>query len=168
MALSVGEKAPDFDMTSSDGRRIKLSDYIGKKNVVLFFYPGDFTPVCTKESCQFQDLYKDLQGKDTEVIGISSDDDESHRKFAEKYKLKFPLLADTKMELVKAFRLQEGITGALGKLFGRVNRYTFVIDKEGKVAGVFHAEISAGVHTEGARELIADLVKKASIAPPPA
>jgi peroxiredoxin Q/BCP len=168
MALTVGEKAPEIDMTASDGRHIKLSDYIGKKNVIVFFYPGDFTPVCTKESCQFQDLYKDMAGGDTEVIGISSDDDESHRKFAAKYNLKFPLLADTKMELVKAFRLQEGVVGTLGKLFNRVNRYTFVIDKEGKVAGVFHAEISAGVHTEGARELIRDLAKKASIVPPPA
>ena len=82
MALSVGDKAPEFDVVASDGRRVKLTEYAGKKNVVLFFYPGDFTPVCTKESCGFQDMYKDLQGSDVEVIGVSRDDDESHKKFA--------------------------------------------------------------------------------------
>ncbi len=157
MALAVGDKAPDFVLTASDGRSVKLADYTGKKNVVLFFYPGDFTPVCTKESCGFQDMYKDLTGKDTEVIGVSRDDDESHRKFAAKYKLEFPLIADTESSLVQAFRLQDGAFGKLGKLLGRAPRYTFVIDKKGLIAGVFHAEISAGVHTDGVRELVAKL-----------
>jgi peroxiredoxin Q/BCP len=157
MALEVGDKAPEFDLVASDGRSVKLTDYIGKKNVVLFFYPGDFTPVCTKESCGFQDMYKDLQGKETEVIGVSRDDNESHTKFAAKYKLQFPLIADTDSSLIKSFRLQDGAFGKLGKLLGRAPRYTFVIDKAGKIAGVFHAEISAGVHTDGVRELIAKL-----------
>ena len=157
MALSVGDKAPDFDVVASDGRRVKLADFVGKKNVVLFFYPGDFTPVCTKESCGFQDMYKDLQGSDTEVIGVSKDDNESHTKFAAKYKLAFPLIADTEFALVKAFRLQEGTFGTIGKWLGRAPRYTFVIDKKGVIAGVFHAEISAGVHTDGVRELAAKL-----------
>jgi thioredoxin-dependent peroxiredoxin len=157
MPLSVGDKAPLFDVTASDGRNIKLSDYAGKKNVVVFFYPGDFTPVCTKESCGFQDMYKDLLGKNTEVIGVSSDDDESHKKFAAKYKLEFPLIADTKFALATDFKVHEGVLGAIGKLFGRVLRYTFVIDKDGKIAGVFHAEVSAGVHTDGVRELVSKL-----------
>jgi len=157
MALAVGDKAPEFDVTASDGRRVKMTDYAGKKNIVLFFYPGDFTPVCTKESCGFQDMYKDLSSKDTEVIGVSKDDDESHKKFAAKYKLEFPLIADTDSVLINAFRLQDGVFGKLGKVLGRAPRYTFVIDKQSKIAGVFHAEISAGVHTDGVRELVAKL-----------
>jgi peroxiredoxin Q/BCP len=157
MPLAVGQDAPDFEVTASDGRRVKLSDYRGKKNVVVFFYPGDFTPVCTKESCQFQDMYKDLQGADTEIIGVSKDSDETHRKFAAKYKLEFPLIADPELALVKLFRLQDGLAGSIGKLLGRVNRYTFVIDRQGKIAGVFHAEVSASHHTGGARELVAKL-----------
>jgi peroxiredoxin Q/BCP len=157
MPLSVGQKAPNFDVKASDGRSVKLADYAGKKNVVVFFYPGDFTPVCTKESCQFQDMYKDLQGSDTEVIGVSNDDDESHKKFAAKYKLEFPLIADTDLKLVKEFGIYEGALGAIGKLFGRVLRYTFVIDKKGEIAGVFHAEISASAHTGSVRELVASL-----------
>ncbi len=81
MSLKVGDTAPPFDVTSSDGKKLKLDDYRGKKNVVLYFYPKDFTPGCTAEACGFRDQYTDLQTRDTEVIGVSLDSDGKHERF---------------------------------------------------------------------------------------
>src|SRR5688572_7062933 len=99
MALRVGQKAPDFDVVSSAGQRVRLADFVGKKNVVLYFYPGDFTPVCTRETCGFRDTYAELAGKDTEVIGVSVDSDETHQKFAKKYEVPFALVSDPERSL---------------------------------------------------------------------
>ena len=151
--VAKGDVAPDFDLTSSAGDRIKLADYRGKKNVVLFFYPGDFTPVCTKEACGFRDLYTDLASKDTEVIGVSVDDDESHRKFAAKYGLGFPLIADPEKSLAKTY----GATSFLTAVIGRVSRVTFVIDKTGRVAAVLKGELSAKAHLDGVVAALAAL-----------
>ena len=85
MSLRVGQKAPDFNVVSSSGKALKLRDFAGKKNVVLYFYPADFTLVCTKETCGFRDMYADLESKDTEVIGVSVDSDASHEKFAKEH-----------------------------------------------------------------------------------
>jgi thioredoxin-dependent peroxiredoxin len=93
MALRVGQKAPDFDVESSKGERLKLRELAGK-NVVLYFYPGDFTPVCTKETCGFRDAMGELESKDPIVIGVSVDPDETHRKFAAKYEIPFSLVSD--------------------------------------------------------------------------
>ena len=85
MTLASEHQAPDFDVISSDGRALKSADFRGKKNVVLYFYPQDFTAVCTRETCGFRDMYEDLKSQDTEVIGVSFDDDESHEKFRKEY-----------------------------------------------------------------------------------
>src|SRR5579863_6750304 len=153
MALHVGQKAPDFDVTSSGGKRLKLSEFIGKKNVVLYFYPGDFTPVCTRETCGFRDAYDELASQETEVIGVSVDSDESHRKFAAKYQIGFELVADEKKELARAY----GATGFLRDLLGKAGRVTYVIDKKGQIAGVFQGELNARKHVDGARDLIKKL-----------
>jgi peroxiredoxin Q/BCP len=150
MPLRVGQKAPDFDVVSSSGQRLKLSELAGKKNVVLYFYPGDFTPVCTKETCGFQGAYDELKGQDTEVIGVSVDSDDSHRKFAEKYGVQFSLVSDQDKALAKAYEA----TSFVRDLFGKTARLTYVIDKKGQIAGVFQGELSAKKHVEGARELI--------------
>src|SRR5262245_31596793 len=142
MALKVGDTAPDFDVFSSDGRRLKLSDLAGKKNVVLYFYPRDFTLVCTQEACGFRDMYEDLVGADTEVIGVSVDDDASHDKFAKKHRVSFPLVADTDKTLSKLY----GATGGLRDLLGTTKRITYVIDKKGKIAAVFDSAIRANQH----------------------
>ena len=94
MSLKVGDFAPSFDAVAHDGKRIRLEDFRGKKNVVLFFYPKDETRVCTLEACGFRDTYEDLVGQDTEVIGVSFDSNESHGKFAKHHDLPYPLLAD--------------------------------------------------------------------------
>lgn len=148
--------APDFEATTSGGERIRLADYRGKKNVVVFFYPGDFTPVCTKEACGFRDLYATLRTQDTEVIGISGDSDESHRKFARKHDLGYPLVADEDKALAKKF----GATGFLTSLLGRVSRVTYVIDKSGKVAAVLKGELSAQTHLEGVEAALANIAPK--------
>ena len=93
--LEVGDKAPDFSTTTYDGRRIGLTDYLGKRSLVVFFYPKDGTPVCTQEACAFRDSYEKFVETGTEVIGVSGDREETHRSFARDYKLSFPLISDS-------------------------------------------------------------------------
>ncbi len=153
VSLQVGAKAPEFDVTAHDGKRLRLADYAGKKNVVLYFYPKDFTTVCTAEACGFRDMYDELLGKDTEVIGVSVDDDASHGRFAEKHGVTFPLVADPKKELAGKYQA----TGFLSGLLGATRRVTYVIDKSGKIAGVFDSAIRASQHLDGVKKTIAGL-----------
>ena len=152
MSLSLGAPAPDFDVTASDGRRLRLSELRGKP-VVLFFYPGDFTTVCTKEACGFRDQYADLAGRGAELIGVSSDDDDSHRRFAGKFSLKYPLVADTDHALAKKY----DVFGGLRALFGKNARVTYIIDGAGRIAGVVDAALSANDHVDGVRDVLAKL-----------
>ena len=153
MPLRIGQKAPDFDVVSSAGKRLRLADFAGKKNLVLYFYPGDFTPVCTKETCGFNSLFDELAGQDTEVVGVSVDSDDSHRKFSEKYGLKFDLVSDGDKELARKYEA----TSLIRDLLGKTSRITYVIDKKGEIAGVFKGELSAKKHVDGARDLIKKL-----------
>ena len=150
MSLAQGDAAPDFDVTSSDGRRFHLAELRGKKNVVLYFYPKDFTPICTAEACGFRDNYAALQGRDTEVIGVSFDDDGSHQAFAKEHQVPFALVSDPTKQLATAY----GVYGGVRALFGRIARVTFVIDKQGKIAAIFNSELFAGNHVQGARKAI--------------
>src|SRR5262249_6508955 len=102
MMPETGDKAPAFKLKDANGNTVKLADFKGKR-VVLYFYPRDMTPGCTKEACGFQTDLQPLAAKNTVVIGISTDDEASHRKFAEKYHLSFPLLADTNHEVAEAY-----------------------------------------------------------------
>jgi peroxiredoxin Q/BCP len=153
MTLQVGDKAPDFDITATSGKRLKLADFIGKKNVVLYFYPGDFTPVCTRETCGFRDAYQELASKDTEVIGVSLDSNDSHEKFAEKYNVPFELVSDASKGLTASYQA----TSLLRNLLGKSARVTYVIDKHGKIAGVFDSPLRASKHVDGVRDLIKKL-----------
>jgi thioredoxin-dependent peroxiredoxin len=134
MALQVGTQAPDFKTTDQDGKEVRLSDLKGKK-VVLYFYPKDQTPGCTAEACSLRDNYKALQKAGYEVFGISSDDEKSHRKFIEKEKLPFRLLADTD----KSVHHQFG-TWVEKSMYGRkymgTARVTFLIDEKGIITEV--------------------------------
>jgi peroxiredoxin Q/BCP len=152
--LNIGDAAPDFDVVAHDGRRLKLSEYRGKKNVVLYFYPKDFTLVCTKEACGFRDMYDDLLSKETEVIGVSIDDDASHEKFAHKHGVLFPLVADTAKKLAKAYGAVSRLRELLG---GTTARITYIIDKQGKIAGVYSSDILASQHLNGVKKTIAEL-----------
>ena len=133
MALQIGDPAPEFTLPDQDGNPVSLSQLKGKR-VVIYFYPKDDTPGCTKEACSFRDHASELGG--AVVLGVSCDAADSHRAFAQKFNLNFPLLADTTGELSKRW----GVRGAMGV----PRRVTFVLDREGRIARVFE-----GVKVDG-------------------
>jgi len=145
--IKVGDAAPEFDLTDAAGKRVRLSDFRGKRNVVLYFYPKDDTPGCTKEACSFRDSYQSFTDAGAEVIGVSSDDGASHQKFADKFHLPFTLVSDTGGSVRKRY----GVPATLGLLPGRV---TFVIDRDGIVRHVFNSQLQATKHVDEALAVI--------------
>lgn len=139
--LKVGDRAPDFSATTQDDSTIRLSDFVGERGLVLFFYPKDGTPVCTKEACSFRDSYEQFVEAGAEVVGVSGDSAQSHQAFAEQHRLSFPLISDSDGALRKAF----GVPTTLGLFPGRV---TYVIDKEGFVRLIFSAQFAADEHVQ--------------------
>lgn len=133
MPLAVGTDAPAFTAKDTNGNTISLSDFAGK-TVVLYFYPKDDTPGCTKQACSFRDAQPNYQGKNVVVLGVSADDEASHQAFTTKYNLNFPLLADTDKALIKAFDVDGG---------GYAKRVTYVIDPNGKIVLVDTAVTTA-------------------------
>ncbi len=143
--LKEGMKAPLFEGIDKDGKTIRLSDYSGKK-VVLYFYPKDDTPTCTTEACNLRDNYSEFVAKGFEVIGVSMDNEKSHRKFATKYSLPFPLISDTSGKIVNAYGVYRDKI-----LFGRsllgIVRTTFIIDEQGVIEKVI-SNVKSSKHTE--------------------
>jgi len=139
-APKVGNQAPSFDLFDQNGKQQKLADYAGKW-VVLYFYPKDDTPGCTTEACSFRDDYYKLRALKAEVMGVSLDDVKSHKEFAEKYSLPFPLLADTGHKTAKDY----GVYRSYG-IFSVASRQTFIIDPEGKIAK-HYASVSPKTHS---------------------
>lgn len=132
-----GEPAPEFSLKTQTGDApISLADYKGKKSVVLYFYPKDDTPGCTTESCNFRDMQPDFEEVGAQILGVSLDDVDSHARFAEKFKLPFPLLADTDAAVSTAYGVYKE-KNLYGKKSMGIERTTFVIDKEGKIARVY-------------------------------
>ena len=129
--LELQAKAPDFTLSDKDGKQVSLSDFLGKK-VILYFYPKDNTPGCTRQACAFAGAYEEFRRKNVEVIGISKDSVASHVKFAEKYHLPFVLLSDPELQAIQAYGVWQE-----KKLYGKVSmgvvRTTFIIDEEGKI-----------------------------------
>ncbi len=151
MALQIGDNCPSFKLANQFGELVDSSNLIGSKNLVIYFYPKDDTPGCTKEACSFRDSYEEFKDLGCEVLGISSDSVEDHRKFAEKHRLSFNLLADTSKELRKAF-------GVPGNLFGLIpGRVTYIIDLNGKVRGMYNSLTNPLGHIEQALELVKTL-----------
>jgi peroxiredoxin Q/BCP len=149
-AVRVGDRAPDFEVPSSSGGTIRLSDYRGKSEVVLFFYPKDNTPACAFEACSFRDSYEAFREAGAEVIGISSDSAETHRRFAERFRLPFVLLTDAD----GALRARFGVPRTLGLFPGRV---TYLIDREGIVRHIFSSQLQLRRHVAEALEVLARL-----------
>jgi peroxiredoxin Q/BCP len=133
--LTVGDKAPDFKTTNQDGEKVALSDFKGQK-VVLYFYPKDDTPGCTKEACSFRDGWSKFRRKKIAVLGVSADDEKSHKKFVDKFSLPFPLLADTDKTIVKDYGAW-GEKNMYGRKFMGIRRVTYLIDEKGKIAAVW-------------------------------
>lgn len=147
--LKVGDTAPDFSLLDERGLPVGLKNYLGKKVVVLYFYPKDFTSGCTAEACSFRDDYKPIQDKGAVVIGVSLDSVESHLKFSEKYMLPFTILSDHKKEVAKAY----GVLGVGGFLAKRV---TFIINKDGKITHVF-TKVYVKQHSEEVLKALEEL-----------
>ena len=147
MSIAVGDKAPDFKLRDQNGRTVSLADFRGKKAVVLYFYPKDETPGCTKEACSFRDSYEDFVKAGAEVIGVSGDSVGKHQAFAEHHRLPFTLLADEGNALRKAY----GVPSTLWILPGRV---TYVIDRQGVVQHVFDSQLQATKHIDEALVVI--------------
>ncbi|WP_445637162.1 thioredoxin-dependent peroxiredoxin [Nostoc sp. DSM 114161] len=137
MPLAVGTDAPAFTAKDTNGNTVSLSDFKGK-TVVLYFYPKDDTPGCTKQACSFRDAQSKYQSQDVVVLGVSADDEVSHQAFTQKYNLNFPLLADTDKSLIKAFDVDGG---------GYAKRVTYVIGPDGKITHV-DASVNTSTHAE--------------------
>jgi peroxiredoxin Q/BCP len=132
--MQIGDQAPDFTGKDQNGNAIRLSDYRGKK-VILYFYPKDDTPGCTAQACNLRDHQTDLQKAGYQVIGVSTDDEKSHRKFIDKYQLNFPLIADTDQKIVELYGVWQE-KSMYGRTYMGTVRTTFVIDEDGKIADI--------------------------------
>jgi peroxiredoxin Q/BCP len=150
MAIQIGDQAPDFTLAAQDGQTVRLSDLYTQKPVVLFFYPKDNTPGCTKEACGFRDSYSVFQDLGAEVVGISGDSSESHQQFAQSYQVPFRLLSDGGNKVRKAF----GVPSTLGLLPGRVS---YVIDQHGKVRHIFNSQFNFQGHIDAALQALKSL-----------
>lgn len=153
VSIKVGDAAPNFDLLSQSGKKVHLKDFLGKKNVVLYFYPKDFTPGCTSEACTFRDSYEVFRNEGAEVIGISSDTTESHTKFAAHYNLPFLLLSDEDGVVRKRY----GVPRTFGVLPGRV---TYIIDRKGIVRYIFSSQFIPKMHIEEALRTLKNIDKE--------
>lgn len=144
MELQIGDQCPIFSLQDQNDQTLHIQEIIGKKNLVIYFYPKDDTPGCTKEACSFRDSHEEFKDLGCEVIGISSDSVKDHKKFAEKHRLTYTLLADTKKEVRKMF-------GVPGNLFGLLpGRVTYIIDKTGIIKGVYNSQTDPLGHIKNA------------------
>ena len=150
--LKVGDTAPDFSLLNEHGLPVNLKDYLGKRVVVLYFYPKDFTSGCTAEACSFRDNYKPFQDKGAVVIGVSLDSVESHQKFSEKHNLPFAILSDHSKEVAKAY----GVLG-IGEFLAK--RVTFIINKDGKITRIF-PKVDVKRHSEDVLKALDELEKE--------
>ncbi len=146
--LKPGDKMPVFSLPDQDSNMFHIEDYVGKKNLVIYFYPKDDTPGCTKEACAFRDDFEAFTNLNAMVIGISADPPSSHRAFIEKYNLPFTLLSDPDFKVRKMFGVKAGM------IPGRV---TFVVDKEGVIRYVFDSMTNAVKHVEEAKKILKEL-----------
>jgi peroxiredoxin Q/BCP len=145
--LKIGDQAPQFTLPDQYGKMVDLNSFIGKTKLVVYFYPKDESFGCTKEACSFRDSYEDFKEAGAEVIGISSDDEASHRGFATNHKLPFILLSDKDKKVAGLY----GVGKTLGILPGRV---TFIIDRQGIIRGIYSSQINFQKHVEEALEVL--------------
>ncbi|MBT9258677.1 MAG: thioredoxin-dependent thiol peroxidase [Clostridiales bacterium] len=152
MPLKVGDMAPDFTLRDENEKEVRLSDFRGQK-VVLYFYPKDDTPGCTREACAFRDQFAGFRDLEAVVLGVSRDSAESHRRFKEKYQLPFPLLSDPDHQVAEAYGVWKEKTMFGKKSFG-IERTTFVIDEAGRIQAIFR-NIKPEEHVEKAYAALA-------------
>ena len=148
--LKIGDSVPNFTLKNQNGETFNINEVLGKYNLVIYFYPKDDTPGCTKEACKFRDEFQDFSDLNAKVIGISSDSVDSHKNFAKKYNLPFTLLADTNKEVRKKF----GVPNFSGIIPGRV---TYIVDKNGKIVYIFNSMKNAEKHIDEAKRILKSL-----------
>jgi len=156
--LTIGDKAPDFTLPTDGNGEITLSSFKGQK-VVLYFYPKDDTPGCTRESCEFRDNLQDFRDMDVQIIGISKDSVVRHDKFRDKYKLNFPLASDEDCKVCEAYGAWKE-KSMYGKKYMGIERSTFLIDENGKIAAMWR-KVKVTGHVEDVREAAEELAKAA-------
>jgi peroxiredoxin Q/BCP len=149
----VGKKAPSFTLKNSNGEKVSLSDFKGKK-VVLYFYPKDMTSGCTQEACDFRDSFPNFSKLKAVVLGVSADSVESHRKFADKYNLQFTLLSDENKEVVEKYGVWKE-KSMYGKKYMGIERTTFIIDEDGKIKNIF-PKVKVTGHVEEVMKALGD------------
>lgn len=152
MKVEIGNPAPLFSLPDGSGKEVKLEEYIGKKSIVLYFYPKDYTSGCTSQACSFRDRYELFLKAGAEVIGISGDSSESHTDFATTYKLPFVLLSDVKNKVRKLYN----VGATLGIIPRRV---TYIIDKEGIIRHIFSSQFNPKKHIDEALNVLDELNK---------
>lgn len=148
--LQIGDLAPHFSGPDQDGNTVNLEDLCQKGPVVLYFYPKDFTPLCTKEACLFRDIFADLEG--VSVVGVSTDDEATHKRFAVEHNLNFMLVSDANRSISSAYKAR-GLMGFMTK------RVTFLIDTTQRIRGVYHHELSAKKHVDDVKTGLAALAR---------
>ena len=146
--IAKGERAPEFEGTLAGGKQLRLRDFRGRRHIILYFFPKDFTPGCTREACSFRDRRAEVAGLDAEIVGVSLDTPEKHASFAEKYQLPYPLVSDRSGAIASAF----GVARLGGWL--PTKRVTFVIDKQGVVQHVIQSEFSIDMHIDEALDTL--------------
>ena len=157
LTVKVGDKAPEFTLPSQIGDNVTLSEFFGKKNIVLYFYPKDESIGCTKEACSFRDSYEELTNLGAEVLGVSGQSVESHKSFASHYGLPFILLSDEDNKVRELY----GVPSTMGILPGRV---TYIIDKKGIVRHIFNSQTQAQRHVEEAKKMLKKLEQEDQVA----
>jgi peroxiredoxin Q/BCP len=146
--IQIGDSCPSFILPDQTGKMVDINEFIGKKKLVLFFYPKDDTPGCTKEACEFRDRYADFLDLGTEVFGISSDSESSHIDFKKKHSLPYSLLSDAKKTVRKSF-------GVPGNLFGLIpGRVTYIFNEKGICIGIFNSQLDPIGHIDAALKLV--------------
>jgi peroxiredoxin Q/BCP len=148
--LAVGTRAPILFAKDQNGKDLASSELLAKGPLVVYFYPKDFTPGCTQEACLFRDAFAELEGHGATIVGLSMDDDASHRRFAERYQLPYSLVSDPKFTIAKEW----GVARPLGLGAWRV---TYVVDREGIIRGAFHSEINMAKHVREVQALLSSL-----------
>jgi len=148
--LDIGDTAPDFELTGEDGNAITLDDLLSEGPLILYFYPADFTSVCTAEACEIRDRHEDLRAVSANVVGVSPQGESSHNRFRDRYDLPFPLLDDRRREVIKAY----GVSGPLGM---GVRRVTFLINPDKKIANRVVADFGVKQHMALIDSVVEDL-----------
>jgi peroxiredoxin Q/BCP len=146
--LVKGDTAPDFELMDDDGLQVTLDDLMSGESLILYFYPADFTPLCTAEACSIRDMHDDIVEVGVKIVGVSPQTERSHKKFKKQYKIPFPLLFDRSKKVIRAY----GVDGPFGM---GVRRATFLINKDKKIENRVVSDLFIGSHTQFIKEVIA-------------